>query len=121
VSYILVAEDDPYIQLLVRRKLEGAGYEVRATPDGDEALSMALDSPPLLLLLDVMLPGQTGLSVCKAVKARFGDDSPPIIIISARGQQSDVEAGDRAGADDYLIKPFSPRDLLDHVQSFLRH
>ncbi len=120
MTYSLVAEDDPYIQLLVRRKLEGAGYEVRATPDGDAALSMALDCPPRLLLLDVMLPGRTGLEICQEIKARYGGDAPPIIIISARGQQSDVEAGDRAGADDYLIKPFSPKDLLDHVQEFLR-
>ena len=121
MTYILVAEDDPHIQLLVRRKLENAGYLVRATNDGNEALRTALATPPRMLILDVMLPGLSGLEVCKKVKNFFGPKSPPIIIISARGQQADVDAGDLAGADDYVIKPFVPRELLDHVEQVLLH
>lgn len=120
VSYILVAEDDPHIQLLVRRKLEGAGFQVTTTPDGNEALSMAIKNPPRVLLLDVMLPGRSGLEVCREVKKNLGAAAPPVIIISARGQQVDVDAGHNAGADDYLIKPFSPRELLEHVNQSLR-
>jgi DNA-binding response OmpR family regulator len=120
VSYILIAEDDPHIQLLIQRKLETAGYKVRATPDGDEALKMALADLPRIMLLDVMLPGLTGLEICYKIKQQLGRAAPPVIIISARGQQADVDAGETAGADDYLIKPFSPRDLLDHVEKLLQ-
>jgi DNA-binding response OmpR family regulator len=121
MTYILVAEDDPHIQLLIQRKLETAGYKVRTTPDGSEALQMVLDEPPRCLLLDVMLPGHSGLEVCRQIKQRLGNKAPPVIIISARGQKADVEAGEAAGADDYLIKPFSPRDLLEHVEAALSH
>ncbi len=121
MTYVLVAEEDPHIQLLIQRKLETAGHPVRTTADGSEALRMALDDPPRILLLDIMLPGLSGLEVCFQVKQRLGSKAPPVIIVSARGQPSDVEAGDVAGADDYLIKPFSPRDLLEHVEALLRH
>ncbi len=120
MTYVLVAEDDPHIQLLIQRKLETAGFQVRTTADGREALRMALDEPPRLLLLDVMMPGMTGLEVCYQLKRQLGSKAPPVIIVSARGQQSDVDAGEAVGADDYLIKPFSPRDLLEHVESLLR-
>jgi DNA-binding response OmpR family regulator len=119
MTYILIAEDDPHIQLLIQRKLETAGYKVRTTSDGGEALQMVLDDPPRILLLDLMLPGMTGLEVCRNVKEQLGNKAPSVIIVSARGQQSDVDAGESAGADDYLIKPFSPRDLLDHVETIL--
>jgi DNA-binding response OmpR family regulator len=119
MTYILVAEDDPHIQLLIQRKLETAGYKVRTTPDGGEALRMALDDPPRIVLLDVMLPGRTGLDVCYEIKHTLGPKAPPVLIISARGQQSDVDAGEAAGADDYLIKPFSPKVLLEHVEHVL--
>jgi DNA-binding response OmpR family regulator len=119
MSYVLIAEDDPHILLLIQRKLETAGYKVRATPDGSEALRMVMDEIPRIVLLDVMLPGHSGLTVCHKLKQQLGADSPPVIIISARGQQTDVDAGMAAGADDYLIKPFSPRDLLDHVEALL--
>lgn len=120
MSYILVAEDDPSIQLLVRRKLENAGFQVRATADGNEALAMAAVELPALMLLDVMIPGCDGLEVCRQIKARYGLGAPPVIIISARGQKADVDAGEQVGADDYLIKPFIPRELLEHVQVMLR-
>ncbi len=120
MTYILVAEDDPHIQLLIQRKLETAGYKVRTTPNGSEALRMALDEPPRVVLLDVMLPGLSGLDVCSSLKKQLEAKSPPVIIISARGNQADVSAGERAGADDYLIKPFSPHDLLEHVEALIR-
>lgn len=120
MTYILVAEDDPHIQLLVRRKLEGAGFEVRTTPNGNEVLSIVLASPPAVVLLDIMLPGTDGLTICRAIKQQMGENAPPIIMMSARGQQSDVDAGFEVGADDYVIKPFSPRDILDRVQAAVR-
>jgi DNA-binding response OmpR family regulator len=119
MTYVLIAEDDPHITLLIQRKLEMAGYKVRATPDGNEALRMVLDETPRVVLLDIMLPGQTGLSVCRNLKQQLGSKAPPVLIISAKGQESDVDAGLAAGADDYIIKPFSPRDLLERVEALL--
>ncbi len=119
MSYVLIAEDDAHIRLLIQRKLETAGYKVRATPNGAEALQMALDDPPRIVLLDVMLPGMNGLDVCHSIKTALAVKAPPVIIISARGNQTDVNAGEAAGADDSLIKPFSPHDLLEHAEALL--
>jgi two-component system OmpR family response regulator len=119
MGYILIAEDDAHIRLLIQRKLETAGYKVRTTPNGSEALKMALDDPPRMVLLDIMLPGMDGLEVCQAIKTELAAKAPYVIIISARGSEDDVRAGEAAGADDYLIKPFSPHDLLEHVEALL--
>jgi len=119
MANVLIAEDDPHIQLLIRRQLEVAGYRVWATPDGAEALSHALEQPPDILVLDIMLPGKDGLEICRTVKERFGAKAPPVLIISAKGQEMDVDAGESVGADDYLIKPFTPHSLLEHVQALL--
>ncbi|HMM29324.1 MAG: response regulator transcription factor [Chloroflexota bacterium] len=119
MSRILVAEDEPHILLLIQRKLETAGHTVATATNGDDALEMALRDRPDLLLLDILMPGREGLDVCKEVKTAYGDSAPPVIIISALGQQLDVEAGISAGADDYIIKPFSPRALLERVEAAL--
>lgn len=116
---ILVAEDELHIVLLIQRKLEAAGYTVLSTGDGKQALDLALNEDVDLMLLDIMLPGMEGLDVCREVKAALGQDAPPIILISALGKQVDVQAGFLAGADDYIIKPFSPRHLLERVQTFV--
>ncbi len=116
---ILVAEDEVHILLLIQRKLESAGYTVITTENGSDALRMALNDRPDLLLLDIMLPGREGLDICRDVKSAYGQEAPPVILISARGQQVDVEAGLDAGADDYIIKPFSPRLLLERVEEVL--
>lgn len=119
VRRILVAEDELHIQLLIRRKLETAGYAITTVSDGIAALENALTQHFDILLLDIMLPGMEGLEVCRRVKAELGAQSPPVILVSARGQQIDVELGVDAGADDYIIKPFSPRYLLERVQFYL--
>ncbi len=116
---ILVAEDEVHILLLIQRKLESAGYTVITTENGNDALRIALEDRPDLLLLDIMLPGREGLDICRDVKRAYGREAPPVILVSARGQQVDVEAGLDAGADDYIIKPFSPRLLLERVQEIL--
>jgi DNA-binding response OmpR family regulator len=120
MSRILVAEDELHILLLIQRILESAGYTVIATGDGNKALELALKEKPDLLLLDIMLPGREGLEICREVKASLGSEAPPVILISARGQQVDVETGLNAGADDYVIKPFSPRLLLERLQAALK-
>ena len=120
MSYILVAEDDRDLLLLVQRKLELSGYEdIWMTHNGEDALKKALESPPRLMILDIMLPGMDGLTVCSEIKDKLGDKAPPIIIISARGQKTHVQEGTDAGADAYLIKPFSPRDLVAKIDELL--
>lgn len=119
MKHILVAEDEPHILLLIQRKLEAAGYVVTTTTDGNEALHLALTQKPDLLLLDILLPGLEGLEICQEVKVTLGSDAPPVILISALGQQIDVEAGLRAGASDYIIKPFSPRLLLERIEAVI--
>lgn len=119
MSTILVAEDDVHILFLIQRRLESAGYTVVSFEDGRQALDYALEHKPDLLLLDIMLPGMDGLEICRRVKQAYNHEPPPIVLISARGQQADIEAGLAAGADDYIIKPFSPRLLLETIESML--
>lgn len=116
MSYILIAEDDRDIMLLVRRKLEISGYtDIWSTGSGKAALEKALAAPPMLMVLDIMLPELDGLSICRTVKDTLGTDAPPIIISSAKGQWSDLQEGERAGADAYIVKPFAPRELMEKI------
>ncbi|MCZ7539064.1 MAG: response regulator [Anaerolineae bacterium] len=119
MSTILVAEDEVHILRFIQRRLETAGHLVIPFENGDEALACALEQKPDLLLLDIMLPGASGLDICRQVKRAYGDAAPPVILISARGQQADIEAGLEAGASDYIIKPFSPRLLLERIEAVL--
>ena len=120
MSYILIAEDDRDILLLMQRKLELSGYtRLWTTSNGADALEKALQDPPRLVILDVMLPGMDGLSVCAKIKESLGEQAPPILITSARGHNDDLLHGQMAGADAYMIKPFSPRDLLSQVQALI--
>lgn len=116
MTTIIAAEDDQHIQLLIQRKLESAGYRVQMFGNGEDALAQAISTPPDMMILDVNLPGISGLHICRKVKDNFGVKAPPILIISARGTVDDVADGELAGADDYLIKPFSPADLLSIVE-----
>ncbi len=119
MGYILFAEDDLVSQELILEMLRLQGYDVRVTNNGADALSMALEEKPQLILLDVMMPRKSGLEVTRSVKAHYGDDAPPIILITALGGLDDIEQGRLAGADSYIIKPFSPQSLRDKVQEAL--
>jgi len=119
MTRILVAEDEMHILMLIQRKLESTGYEVHTTSDGAEALRLALDGKFDLLLLDIMMPNKSGLEICREVKTALGQEAPPVIIMSARGQHIDVAAGQAAGADSYIIKPFSLRQLVEHLEEVL--
>lgn len=103
---------------LMRRGLSYAGYTVDLAPDGEQALSIAVDSPPDLVVLDVMLPGADGLEVCRRLRA--GDPDLPILMLTAKGRVPDRVAGLDAGADDYLVKPFAFDELLARVRALLR-
>ena len=117
-GYILVIEDDPSVRLMITRRLESAGYTVRSFGSGYEGLAAALHDPPRILLLDMNLPDASGLNICRTVKQQMNAKAPIIIVTSARGQPADVSAAREAGADDYLIKPVAPGELLSHIQRF---
>ena len=117
---ILIVDDQPEIRELVRMTLEMEGHEIHEADRGDTALTMARQLTPDLLLLDVMMPGTLdGLAVCRAIKADARHKATKVVILSARGQQDDRQAGLSAGADAYLTKPFSPRNLLAMVDRML--
>ena len=119
MTRVLVADDDPDILDLIRFKFEAAGLVVTAVGDGQAALSHALAEPPDLVVLDVMMPGLTGLEVCSALRDTPATARVPIILLTARAQEADVTRGLGVGADDYVVKPFSPRELLGRVQAVL--
>jgi DNA-binding response OmpR family regulator len=119
VARVLISEDESDIRDAVRYKLESAGFNVTAVEDGAAALSQALTDPPDLVLLDVMTPGLTGLAVATALRRAPATAQIPILMLTAETDDSDVQAGYQAGANGYMMKPFSPRDLLSRVRSML--
>ena len=119
MTAVLVAEDDPDVRDLVLFKLEQAGYQVYAVADGTAALSAVAEHRPDLVLLDISMPGMSGLDVCRMLRADPASATTPIMMLTARSQERDVTTGFDAGADDYLIKPFSPRELTARVQALL--
>ncbi len=116
---VLLAEDDADIRNLVSLKLREAGYEVRAVEDGLSALASARDHQPDLAVLDIMMPGKSGLAVCRELRASPATSKVPIILLTARAQEFDIETGFALGADDYIVKPFSPRELAARVKAVL--
>ncbi|MEO6712526.1 MAG: response regulator transcription factor [Mycobacteriales bacterium] len=117
VTRILVVDDDPTVAEVVTRYFEREGYLVECCADGEAALERALADPPDLVVLDLMLPGMDGLEVCRRLRAVA---PVPVIMLTARGDETDRVVGLELGADDYLTKPFSPRELTLRVQSILR-
>jgi DNA-binding response OmpR family regulator len=119
MTAILIADDDEDIRDLVAFKLEAAGFDVTIVDNGLSALSAARDDPPDLVVLDVMMPGLSGIDVCRALRAEQSTAHLPIILLTARAQEGDVQVGFGAGADDYVVKPFSPRELVSRVEAVL--
>jgi len=120
MSRILVVEDEPAIAELVAINLRHAGYEVTVVSDADGARQSVDRMLPDLVLLDWMLPGQSGLALAKAWRADARTRPLPIIMLTARAEESDKLAGLDGGADDYLTKPFSPKELLARIRAVLR-
>ncbi len=116
---VLVVDDDPTVSDVVRRYLERADFAVTLAADGPAGLRAFAAQRPDLVVLDLMLPGISGLEVCRQLRAQVGNDVP-IIMLTALGEESDRVLGLQLGADDYLTKPFSPRELVLRVQSVLR-
>jgi len=119
---VLAADDDEDILELVAFRLERSGYSVLRARDGQQALDLALEEQPDLALLDVMMPKLDGIEVTRRLRAETATSRMPIILLTARAQDGDIERGFEAGATDYIRKPFSPRELRMRVQSVLaRH
>jgi two-component system, OmpR family, alkaline phosphatase synthesis response regulator PhoP len=117
---ILVAEDDPDIASLLAHYLHKAGFEADVVAAGKDVLPRVRKVQPDLLLLDLMMPGQDGLEVCRAMRADENTASIPIIIVTAKGEESDRIVGLELGADDYITKPFSPGEVVARVRALLR-
>jgi DNA-binding response OmpR family regulator len=116
---VLVADDDPDILALVRFRLERDGFEVLSAPDGETALDLAMARTPDLAVLDVMMPRLDGYEVTRRLREHGPTTTIPIILLTARVQEPDLERGFEAGADDYVTKPFSPQALGQRVQAAL--
>ena len=116
-AHVLVVEDDPTVSEVVVRYLEREGFTTEAVSDGITALERARAVPPALVILDLMLPGMDGLEVCRRLRS---DGPVPVVILTARGDEEDRVMGLDLGADDYVAKPFSPRELMARVKAVLR-
>jgi two-component system response regulator MprA len=117
-AHILVVDDDPRITDLLRRILAYEGYSVAIAASGSEALDRSLERPPELVVLDIMLPGLDGLEVAQRLRA--AGDNVPILMLTARDTVADRVKGLEIGADDYLVKPFAPEELVARVKALLR-
>ena len=120
MSSILVVEDDPDIAELITHFLEKAGHEVKRLTSGTQVMAQLRAAPADLVILDLMLPGMDGLLVCQAMRGDSATAAIPIIMLTARGDEADRIAGLELGADDYVTKPFSPKELVARVAARLR-
>lgn len=116
---ILIADDEPNIVISLEYLLIREGYEVLVARDGQEALDAIAREHPDLVLLDVMMPHKTGFEVCQAVRTTAGIDATPILMLTARGRETDVAKGLALGANAYMTKPFSTRELVLKVAEML--
>jgi two-component system phosphate regulon response regulator PhoB len=117
---ILIVEDEEPLTLLLRYNLEAEGYEVETVARGDDADTRLKERPPDLVVLDWMLPGVSGIELCRRLRARPPTRSLPILMLTARGEESERVRGLATGADDYVVKPFSVPELLARVRALLR-
>jgi len=117
---ILVVEDEEDILELITYNLTREGYRVVGITTGEEAVETVLRELPDLALLDIMLPGTDGLEVCRNLKSRSETSALPIIMVTARGEEADIVVGLELGAEDYITKPFSPRELIARIRAVLR-
>jgi DNA-binding response OmpR family regulator len=117
---VLVVEDDPDVRDLVVLSLKHAGYEVLAQSNGQSALAVALGEQPDLVILDWMMPGMTGVEVCRALRADPRGQHVGVLLLTSRAQERDIDLGFDAGANDYMVKPFRGRELISRVDSLVR-
>lgn len=118
-AHVVVADDDDDIRELVHLKLSQAGHDVHTCSDGVQALEQIRRNPPQLAVLDVMMPGLSGIDVLREIRADDALTDVRVMLLTARSRDNDVDLGFATGADDYLIKPFSPRELAHRVAALL--
>jgi DNA-binding response OmpR family regulator len=118
---VLIAEDEPNIVVSLEFLLEQSGYEIRTVGDGEEALRVAREFRPDLLLLDIMLPLRNGFQVCQLIREAPELASMKIVMLTAKGRDTEVAKGLAVGADAYITKPFATRELLDTIQRLVGH
>jgi len=121
MANILIAEDERDIRDLITFTLGFAGFEVVAASNGEEAVNLARQEIPDLILMDVRMPRMTGYEACAIMKADAKLKDIPVIFLSAKGQDSEIQTGLQAGAADYLLKPFAPDQLTERIQTVLAH
>lgn len=119
MAHILVAEDERDIRELIKFTLEAAGHDITTVANGEDAVNTAREVLPDLVMTDVRMPKMTGYEACKAIKADPATEHIPVVILSAKGQDEEVDAGRDAGADEYIQKPFAPPDLMQRVAEIL--
>jgi len=117
---ILVIEDDSDIIEIIQYNFEREGYRVLTSTNGEKGIETARSRRPALIILDLMLPGVDGLEVCKRLRASADTRNIPIVMLTAKGEESDIVLGLGVGADDYVVKPFSPKELLARITAVLR-
>ncbi|HKX13297.1 MAG TPA: response regulator transcription factor [bacterium] len=117
---VLIIEDEVDIQALLSHHFQQAGFRIETSGNGTEGLKKAREKRPDLIVLDLMLPGMDGLEVCRVLKSEAGTKAIPVIMVTAKGEEIDKVVGFELGADDYLAKPFSPRELLLRAKAVLR-
>lgn len=116
---ILIADDEPYILRSLSFVLRKEGYSCETARDGEEAIEKAKRLHPKILFLDIMMPKKTGFEVCRTLKADPAYRSTQIIMLTAKGQQHDIDEATSSGADDYVTKPFSPRKILEKLTAVI--
>lgn len=122
MARILIAEDERDIRELITFTLEFGGFQVIAATNGQEAVELARQHRPDLIILDVRMPRMTGYEACRILKSQEETRTIPVIFLSAKGQEAEIRQGMEAGADAYILKPFAPDELIQQVQAFLnRH
>lgn len=119
MTTILVAEDERDIRELIAFTLKYHGFEVITADNGEQALQLATETQPDLLLLDVRMPRLTGYEVCQQVKQQESTRDIPVVFLSAKGQEAEIIQGRQAGAVDYILKPFSPQELAERLKAVL--
>ncbi len=113
---VLAIDDEIDVRKLLEIKLTKAGFQVSTAENGEEGLGKALEEQPDVMVIDVMMPGMNGHQVLAHIREQLGDKAPVTILLTALGQELDVIKGLGAGADDYIIKPFSPRELIERIR-----
>lgn len=119
MTRILIVEDEPDVLLLLENRVRGAGHEVMSASDGERGLELALSEVPDLIILDWMMPKLDGIEVLERLRADDTGRGIKVLMLTARSQQNDVERAFAAGTDDYIVKPFSSRELIERIAALL--